>query len=140
STVGAGLPPNNLVGLYLDMNTPGVSFLDLFGHDGDDVFDVPGNSPFDGGVLIDGGNPSASDIVNFTGDGTGDVTLDLDTPSITEAGFAPVTFTGVEVLNADAGAAAITVVGSAIADDIAVTPTGTDTATLTHAGQNLVVN
>src|SRR5205823_7511493 len=51
-----------------------------------------------------------------------------------------VTLTGVEVLNATAGGNIITVTGTAGPDNLSVTPTGTNTATITNAGLNLTLN
>jgi hypothetical protein len=106
--------------------------------DGDDVFNVPGNFPF--ALNLNGGNPSASDVVTFTTVGAGAVTVDLAAQTVQQAGFGLVSLTGVEVLNVNAVANAITVNGTANPDALAVTPTGTNTATITSAGLNLTVN
>ena len=136
STVVAGGSTNITL---IAVSTPGVAFLDLSGLDGDDTFNIAANNLITFGVFVDGGNPSASDTVNFTGTGGG-VTIDLAAQTVTQAGLAPVSLSGVEVLNVNAGAGAITVLGSTGDDNATVTPTGTDTATITAAGLNLTVN
>jgi hypothetical protein len=126
--------------VLIPVSTPGASFLELQGQDGDDTFNVPGNHPFTSGLLVDGGNPSASDVLNFTGNGAGAVTVDLGASTVTEAGFTAVSFSGVEVVNVNAGGAKVTVVGTANPDSISVTPTGAAAATLTSAGLNTTFN
>ena len=49
------------------VHTPGVAQLGLEGYAGDDVFNVAGSIPFTGGILVDGGDPSASDTLNLSG-------------------------------------------------------------------------
>ena len=46
------------------------------GLDGDDQFTVAGNHPYVS-VAIHGGDPSASDVLGFTGNGAGAVSVDL---------------------------------------------------------------
>lgn len=104
------------------INTPGVALLRLIGHEGDDRFDVSGAHPFDSGIEVQGGDPSASDTLNFTGSGAGAVTLDLGLARIQEAGFAPVSFSGIETLNADAALADLTVSATGAYDVVTVTP------------------
>jgi Ca2+-binding RTX toxin-like protein len=121
STAAAG---GGIVGTLLPVFTPGVTFLDLFGLDGDDTFFVAGNHPFAGGMLIDGGNPSASDAVVFTGDGSGAVAIDLAAGTIGEAGFGSVGVTGAEAINVDGGGAALTLSGTPGDDTVTVSPAG----------------
>ncbi len=126
------------------VQTPGIIQVTLAGLAGDDIFDVPGNHPFSSAfglnaIEIQGGSPSASDVVNFTGTG-GAVTIDLAAQTITEAGFGPVGFTGIETLNVEALGGAITVLGHATAESIDVTPTGANTATIVPSGLNLTIN
>src|SRR5262249_4883609 len=90
------------------------------------------------GLFIEAGDPSASDVVNLTG-ASGPVTVNLATQTVTGFG-APVSLSGVETLNLDAGANDINVVGTIGPDDISVTPTGTNTATVSSAGSNLTIN
>ena len=72
--------------ISLNTLTTGVDRLRLSGLGGDDRFDVPGNHPFTSGVLVEGGSPSASDVLNFTGSG-GDVVVDMSLGTVTEIGF-----------------------------------------------------
>ena len=57
--------------------------------------------PVGSSIFVDGGNPSASDVLNFTGSG-GAVTLNPTTSTIQEAGFGPVSYTGIETINVNA--------------------------------------
>ncbi|HUG70264.1 MAG TPA: CHRD domain-containing protein, partial [Pirellulaceae bacterium] len=102
------------------ISTPGVSLLNLIGGDGDDEFNIPGNHPFTE-IYVDGGNPSASDVLNFTGSGIGLVTVNFGTQTVTEAGFLPVTYSGIERINLDAGQGGPTVVATDDDDDVTVT-------------------
>ncbi|EMI16943.1 hemolysin-type calcium-binding region domain protein, partial [Rhodopirellula maiorica SM1] len=112
------------VDVTLPISTDSVTFLRLIGRDGDDTFDVQGDHPIETGVEIQAGNPdSGSDVLNFVGSGVGEVTVDLNAQTITEAAFNPVSFTGVEQVNIDANAA-MTVAGTADDDIYDVTPLG----------------
>ncbi len=110
------------VRVIIDIATPGVAILELTGLDGDDVFTVNGNHPFTGGIFVDGGNPSASDVLNFFGSGAGAVAVDLAASTVTEAGFAPVEFSGVEIVNVDTNGNTLAISGTAGDDDLTVTP------------------
>jgi hypothetical protein len=143
------LKPNGLI-TTVQTFTPGVSTLNLFGLDGDDTFNldttVAGALPYTN-VTVDGGNPSASDVVNLTGNGPA-ATVNLGTTggssTVTGGGLVPaggaVTLTTDEVVNLSDAAGAITVNGTAGPDNLTVTPTGATTATIQKAGLNLVVN
>ena len=118
------------------LNTSGINTLELRGLDGDDTFSLFGALPYLGGTLVDGGDPTGSDIVNLSG-ATGPVTVNLaDSAAIpptdtTITGYGgTVTLTGVEVANLDAGGHVLTTVGMAGNDSLAVTPTGTNAATV----------
>jgi hypothetical protein len=114
----------------------GVEQLVLIGLDGDDIFHVPGNHPF-GSIVIEGGNPSASDVLNFTGSGGDAVTIDLEARTVTENGSGPVAFSGVEIVNVEANHD-LTVLGTPGDDQIRYTPTGAAAGTLVLAGLNAV--
>ncbi len=113
----------------LPINTPGLTDLTLLGLDGDDTFNIPGNHPFPGfgGALapplkVEGGNPdSGSDVLNFNGSGAGATTTDFAAQTVTEAGFTPVGYTGIETINLDAGGLATSVIGTAADEDMTVT-------------------
>ncbi len=127
-----------------------VSRLELFdtasavlrGGDGDDTFNITG--PLQLSLQVEGGNPSASDVVNFSG-AVGAVTTTLADNTIgaltTVQGYgANVTLTGVEVVNLSANGNALTVVGTTNDDVITYTPTGSDTGTFTSNGLNTQFN
>lgn len=138
--VAAVQPPVSLFPISPTVNTPGVSGLTLRGLEGDDIFNVPGNHPFPGGLRVEGGDPSASDVLNFTGGGNA-VIIDLAIQTITEVGFVFVDFSGVETLNVNAGTGNITMLGTTGPDNFTVTPTGATTATTTLASlPTLTVN
>jgi Ca2+-binding RTX toxin-like protein len=108
------------------------------GLDGDDTFNV---APRVGVALrLEGGDPSASDVLNFTGDGTGAVTEDLGAQTIAETGFGTVTLSGIELVNLNAGGAALTIQGTANADTMRYTPTGVAAGIVTLDGLNQVTN
>ncbi len=115
-----------------------IGRLTLNGLDGDDTFNIPGNHPFNS-LLVSGGDPSASDVLNFTGNGAGAVSVDLAAQTVTETGFNPVSFAGVEVLNVAANNA-LTINGTPGPDGINYTPTGTSAGTVTRDGSNLAIN
>jgi len=138
--VAAVQPPVSLFPISPTVNTPGVSGLTLRGLEGDDIFNVAGNHPYGGGLRVEGGDPSASDVLNFTGGGNA-VIIDLAIQTITEVGFVFVDFSGVETLNVNAGTGNITVLGTTGPDNFTVTPTGATTATTTLASlPTLTVN
>ena len=130
------------------IQTPGVLTLDLHGLDGDDTFNLAGTLPYTS-TVVDGGDPSASDIVNLTG-ATGLVTVNLadskanpPTPptDTTITGYGgTVTLTGVEVANLDAAGFGMTVNGTKHDDVITYTPTSPNAGTFQAAGLNTVFN
>ncbi len=126
STAGAVNPIQTLV----EVHTPGVAVLNLEGLAGDDTFTIPASHPFDG-IFVDGGDPSASDVLVFVASGTTAnlITADLGAATVQEATFNAVNFTGIEVLNVDASSHNFTVRGTAGNDVMTVTPTGANAAT-----------
>ncbi len=131
-----------VLGVYhsLVVQTPGIATAVLAGGDGDDVFNVPGDHPFTAtfgldAIEIEGGQPdSGSDVLNFTGSGAGAVTLDLAAQTITEAGFGPVGYAGIETINIDANNT-LTVDGTADNDVFNVTPINADNdGSFEHSG------
>ncbi len=123
----------------IPVNTSSINTLTLAGLSGDDTFNIAGNHNLPG-IAIEGGDPSASDVVNFTGDGTNAVTVDLGAGTVQEAGFGAVSLSGVETLNVNAGGAALNVDGTAGNDDLTVTPTGGNAGTLQDNAVSLAVN
>ncbi len=89
----------------------------------------PGNVP----LRVEGGDSDAggSDTLNFTGSGTiaNLITVDLQAGTVTEATFAAVTSTGVELLNVNAASHNLTIQATTGDDVLSVTPTGTNAAT-----------
>ncbi|MBW8883489.1 MAG: hypothetical protein JF612_01660, partial [Planctomycetia bacterium] len=123
----------------IPVSTPGIANLNLIGLDGDDTFEIPGNHPFTN-LLVDGGDPSASDVLSFTGSGVGAVTVNLATQTVQEAGFGAVSFAGVETLNVDAAGANATFIATAGDDSVDVTPTGADAVTVQNNNSSPTIN
>ena len=76
----------------LPINTPGIDELFLQGLEGDDQFDILGNHPFTAGVHVQAGDPSASDVLNFTAAApapAAGVTIDWRLPRSRRPGFGP---------------------------------------------------
>ena len=122
-----------------------VENLVLNGFAGDDRFNIHGAVPY-ATTTLNGGDPTASDIVNLTG-ATGAVTVNLADSTLavptdtTVVGYGGVvTLNGVEVANLDAAGNALTVVGTSQNDVITYTPTGASAGTFTNAGLNTVFN
>ncbi|MDY0166305.1 MAG: NF038122 family metalloprotease, partial [Thermoguttaceae bacterium] len=121
---------------HLVINSLGIENLTLRGLDGDDTFDVAGDHAFDS-IAVEGGDPSASDVLNFTGSG-GAIEIDLDAQTVTESGFGPVTFSGVEQVNLGAAGANLTVRGTDEDDTLTYTPTGAEAGLFVLDGLNTV--
>ena len=119
--------------------------LELRGLDGDDTFNVTGTlAPITGGIVVDGGNPSASDVLNLSG-ATGAVSVslaDASLPSLTSiTGYGTtVQLTGIETANLNASGNAVTVTGTSQPEAFSYTPTGATAGTITSAGLNTVFN
>ncbi len=118
----------------------GIAQLVLLGLQGDDTFFIASNFAFPGfpglgmpGLIVQGGDPSASDVLDFFADGgptTNLVTADLGAATIAEATFGTVHYTGIEVVNLEANGHSVAVMGTTGNDSLAVTPTASDSATL----------
>ncbi len=129
-----------------DVGTLGVALLTMQGLSGDDVFLIPGNHPFPGfggltpAIIIEGGSPdNGGDLLNFTGNGAA-VTADLGFRTIIETGFAPVTFAGIETVNINAGAAALTATLTSGDDELSYRPTGAAAGTFQNVNDNTTFN
>ncbi|HVX13123.1 MAG TPA: DUF4214 domain-containing protein [Pirellulales bacterium] len=110
----------------------------LIGHSGSDTFNVPGNQPFGSGLEIEGA--PGSNTLNFTGDGTAPITVNLGAGTVAEAGFGLVTFLGIATVNVNANGAVVTVVDGTAHTSLAVTPSGAVSATVQADGASPVVN
>jgi len=126
--------------LFPEVFTPGIRNLTLNGLAGDDVFNIPGGHPFSN-ILVDGGNPSASDVLNFTGSATvaNLISANYGAATVQEATFGAVHYTGIEILNIDANNHDLTIQGTAGNDAMTVVPTGANTVTaaLTSTAPNI---
>ena len=113
----------------LNIDTTGILQLGVLGLGGDDLFAVAALHPFLMGVHVEGGDPSASDVLTF-GAAIGTVTVDMGAGFVTELGAAaPVFFTGVEVLNIDAAGQEVQIIGTIGDDVLDVSPTGPNSGT-----------
>ncbi|MBI3837471.1 MAG: hypothetical protein HY288_06010, partial [Planctomycetia bacterium] len=127
-------PPGNAEALYVNLLTvPSGSTLDLNG------MHVYAHSVSLAGSVINGTVTASGGTLNLNGDGTA-ITLNFGAQTVTGGGLGTVAFTGGEVVNLNAGAGAITVIGTAGPDAFDVTPTSTTQATVRVAGVNQVVN
>jgi hypothetical protein len=125
--------------LHSLVNVGNITRLDLLGRDGDDTFNVQSDLVSNGNVsvFVSGGDPSASDVLNYTGTG-GLVTTDLQVRTLTETGFGPVAFAGIEHVNIAVAGGALTVDGTALDDVITYTPTLAQAGRFTLEGLNTV--
>ena len=117
------------------VNTTGIARPELRGLDGDDVFNVPSDNGYFGGVGIEGGNPSASDVLNVQGAGA-TINLDLAAGTIAEAGFNAIDYSGIEVVNVDANGGDLNLNATNGDDVLAITPTDTDAVTARLVSSN----
>ncbi|MDP6721064.1 MAG: hypothetical protein QGF59_20530, partial [Pirellulaceae bacterium] len=123
-------------GAHVVLTTATVANVTLNGLNGDDTFNVPGPQPY-ANIVLSGGDPSASDVANLTGDGTGPITVTVSSPAtMAGGGLGAVSLPGIEHTNLNAAAANVDVNGDTGDDDIAFTTTGSDSGILTNAGLN----
>lgn len=126
-------------------NLTSVFALELRGLDGDDVFNVSGTlAAYGNGVIADGGNPSASDVLNLSG-ATGAVNVNLADSSLSTytaiTGYgSPVSLIGIETANVNAGNNIASVVGTSQPDQLTYTATGPNAASVALAGLNTAFN
>ena len=106
---------NALGFVTVPIQTPGVQTLRLRGLEGDDVFNIPGNPPVHWRDLRRGGQSLGQRRAELHRLGAGAVTVDFGAATVQEAGFAPVGFSGVEILNVVANNA-LNIVGTASDD------------------------
>jgi len=112
------------------VETPGVGYLNVHGLDGDDLFEVTGPLPFSA-TILDGGNPSASDVADIIGDGSPvDVSIGGTTATIIGGGLASVALPGIEILDLDALGGDMGVSVTTGDDTVEVSPTDLNDGTL----------
>lgn len=124
------------------INTPGVNFLAVHGLEGDDRFDVAADLPY-ASTLIDGGDPSASDVLNLAANEASADTIRVALASGDIFGLGgTVSALGVETVNIDGngGAHALVALGSSGDDRVVYTPTGPEAGTFAAGGSNTVYN
>jgi Ca2+-binding RTX toxin-like protein len=121
---------------FLPVQTVDVAFLSLNGFNGNDEFDIAANHPFDG-ILVDGGDPSASDSLDVDGTG-GPITVDFNSSSVTEDGFGPIFYIAVEHIDVDAAGAVVTVLGIAENEVYEIVSTGPNSSRLISFGHPIV--
>ncbi len=135
---------NNIISVPI--HPTGVGIVELNGQNGDDAFNLTGGLPWS--VLIDGGDPSASDSLNITG-ATGAVTVTMANPAAGtpptsiqgyNSGPGAVVITGVEIANMNTGGFSLTVNGNQSPNTFTYTPTGVSAGTFTEANINTVFN
>jgi len=132
--IAAGLVTNTIGGVVVtNVDIGGASALTVDGADGDDEFNVLPSANHS--VAVEGGDPSASDVLNFFGSGAL-VVIDLDAQEITEGALLPVSFSGVEHVFVDAFGADVAVWGTASDDAIRYAPLSADGGRLSLAGLN----
>ncbi len=121
------------------LNLSNIFNAELRGLDGSDTFNVTGSlATFGGGIVIDGGNPSANDTVNLSG-ATGAVNVTLAATSTVTGYGSTVSLLGIEYLNPNAGTNNATLTATSGDDEVDVTPTGTDAVTFVLASSNPAV-
>jgi Ca2+-binding RTX toxin-like protein len=134
---------DNAAGDHVDLRPTNIEGLILEGLDGDDTFNLTGPQPYTT-IALWGGNPSASDVANVTGNGAAAIIAALGTTAgtgtVTGGGLGTVNLEGVEVLNLNASTQALTVVATANDDTLVVTPLGGNAGTLQNNGIAPVVN
>ena len=145
---GVGLVLHSVNGIDVNfIPFANIVLASLEGRNGDDRFDVLGDSPDDlpFSVNLYGGNPSHSDSANFSFP-SGPVTVNLADPvlatdtTVTGYGTGTVTLSGVELANLDTNTLALTVIGTSTEDVITYTPTGASAGSFELAGLNTVFN
>ncbi|MCU0875684.1 MAG: hypothetical protein MUE50_25410, partial [Pirellulaceae bacterium] len=141
-TVTAANGGTVLLNQQLEVRFPGAAELVLHGLQSDDTFNV---LPMAGvAIRVDGGDPSASDTLNFERAvaGAATVVVNLDAvpggPSfvqtIEQPGLGIVTLAGIETANLDANTADLFFSGTRVDDEITFTPTSGDSGSVTARG------
>ena len=123
----------------LTVTTSGITGLTLNGLAGNNTFNLTGGYAYTSVTL----DPSGSNVANLTGTGLAPVTLNNlggAAPTVTGGGLGTVNLSGVGVLNLNAFSVATMVTGTTGPDNLSVTPTGTNAATIQATGFFPVTN
>jgi Ca2+-binding RTX toxin-like protein len=118
------------------LNTGGMGIAQFRGLNGDDVFNLAAVLPYFGGTLVDGGDPSASDVLNLTG-AAGPIAPNVANQSVTGYG-GTVSYLGVERvrLGGSGGAATLVVNGTTADDTINFSPTSSSAGSFAIGGNS----
>ena len=121
-----------------DIAGAAVVFLHLM--DGNDVITVDATTalPFQL-ELLGGGSDPGGDALIFAGTG-GDLTLNLDDRSLTDANGSPLTFFGVEAFDLDTAGGGMAVVAASDDETLEVTPLDNDAGRLALVGSPLAID
>ena len=115
-----------------------ITNLVLNGYAGDDSFTIFGGQPY-ANIAVNGGDPSASDVVFLEGDGTPiAVTPTLLGPTVAGGGLGTVTLTGIEEARIESNGGAVTFLATAIDNTLRDTPFSDTIALVTRDGLNTV--
>jgi hypothetical protein len=130
-------------GLYTPVFPTAITNLILAGAGGSNTFNITAPVPYTT-TAIQGGTPASSSaaVANVTGNGTSLVTAALGGSSaiISGGGLGTLTFTGTQTVNLGNGTGAVQVTGTASPDDLVVTPTGANSASVQNNGLSPLVN
>jgi hypothetical protein len=119
-------------GRRIDVATVNVGGLILAGSSGDDIFNLEGPQPYEE-IVLEGGNPSSSDIANLSGDGSG-ITVDIGAADgdaiVGGAGLGTVHLNGMELVELDLASGDLDVAVTSSDDTVQVTPLDGDNGML----------
>ena len=137
---GIGALPATSVRLnsQIGVGTTAVNIYTLRGLGGDDTFTVTPQTALL--IEVQGDEPGSSDTLTYNAQAGQPVTVDLGLARIQQTTFGDVNFSGIETLNANANANALTVNGTGNDDTLVVTPFTATTGTLQNNGADPVVN
>ncbi len=120
------------------VNTPSIIALTLAGLDGDDTFNVASEHNLTR-IIVEGDNPSASDVLNFNGAGAAAVTLNLAANTLKHGAAGTVAYPGVERVNINTAAAPLTINGTLGEDTLSFIPFAAGAGSFTAASTGAVV-
>ncbi len=123
--------------LQVAVGTTGIENYTLRGQGGNDTFDITPQAGVN--IRTEGDGPANGDVLNLSAEAVA-VALNLETSTISQAGFGDVVFSGTEDVNIDANTQDLTVTATAQDDTVEVTPLGTNSGTLQANDRSPVVN